>query len=58
MQFPNFDHLSVFLYSLTHYNFIKLYMSVDSLILQRLYANKHILNLNQAIAMRFSQNKA
>ena len=34
------------------------YLSVDSLILQRLYANKHILNLNQAIAMRFSQNKA
>ena len=33
------------------------YLSVDSLILQRLYANKHILNLNQAIAMRFLQNK-
>ena len=40
-----------------HYNFIKLYLSVDSHILQRLYANKHILNLNKAIAMRFLQNK-
>ena len=40
-----------------HYNFIKLYLSVDSHILQRIYANKHILNLNKAIAMRFSQNK-
>ena len=46
-------------YILCHrYSFIKLYLSVDSHILQRLYANKHILNLNKAIAMRFSQNKA
>ena len=58
VQILYIDHWCVFLYSLPHYNFIKLYLSVDSLILQRLYANKHILNLNQAIAMRFSQNKA
>ena len=32
--------------------------SVDSHIFQRLYANKHILSLNKAIPMRFSQNKA
>ena len=57
MQTLYIDHWSVFLYSLPHYNFIKLYLSVDSLILQRLYANKNILNLNKVIVMRFSQNK-
>ena len=41
-----------------HYNFIKLFPSVDSNIFQRRYANKHILSWNKAIAMRFSQNKA
>ena len=41
-----------------HYNFIKLYPSVDSNIFRRLQANIHILNFNKAIAMRFSQNKA
>ena len=41
-----------------HYNFIKLYQSVDSQMFRRLYADKHILSLNKAIAMRFSQNKA
>ena len=32
--------------------------SVDSNIFRRLYANKHILNFDKAIAMQFSQNKA
>ena len=41
-----------------HYNFIKLYQSVDSHIFRRLYANEHILSLNKAISMQFSQNKA
>ena len=40
-----------------HYNFIKLYPSVDSHIFWRLQAYMHILNLNKAIAMRFSQKK-
>ena len=45
-------------YSLCHhYNFIKLYQSVDCQIFRRLYTYKHILSLNKAIAMRFSQNK-
>ena len=59
MQILYNDHWSVFLFFFRHhYSFIKLYLSVDSHILQRLYANKQILNLKKAIAMRFSQNKA
>ena len=62
MQIRNIDHWSVFVYILCHqHNFIKLYPSVDSHIFRRLYVNhvnKHILNLNKAIAIRFSQNKA
>ena len=41
-----------------HYNFIKLYSSVDRHIFRRLYANKRIWNLNKALTMLFSQNKA
>ena len=47
-----------FSYSLRPYSSIKLYRSVDSHIFRRLYADKHILNLNKAISMQFSQNKA
>ena len=39
-----------------HYNFVKLYPSVDSHIFLCLFANKNILNLNKAMAMWFSQN--